>query len=63
MRQFYNGGSLISGIVNGLDGGRFSSGASRETVDGLDLTGEKDVSMRKITVSFNGHTYPATLAE
>ncbi len=62
--------SLISNEADWLDGNRFSSGASQETVaawvDSLNLNlnpGEEAASMNKITVSFNGHTYSATLSD
>lgn len=50
-------------------GRRFSAGASRDTVEawidslGLELNKGEDTAMNKLTVSFSGHTYTATLED
>ena len=58
--------SLISG-ANWLAGRRFASGTSRSTVEdwisSLELPSHEVTSTNKINVSFNGHIYPATLAD
>ncbi len=57
---------LTSG-ANWLAGRRFAGGASRsemvEWIGGLELPAPENTAAIKINVSFNGHTYPATLAD
>ena len=57
---------LASG-ANWFAGRRFASGTSRSTMEewisGLELPSHNESAATKINVSFNGHTYPATLAD
>ena len=53
--------------ANWLPGRRFAAGTSKETVaewiDTLELPKQEETDMKQIVLSFNGHTYPATLAD
>jgi len=58
--------SLTDG-VEWLPGKRFSAGTDRETIaewiDTLELPKQEEIAMDRITLSFNGHTYTATLSD
>ncbi len=50
-----------------LEGRRFSAGVTQDTLtawlDTLELPKQEEPNMTQITLAFNGHTYPATLAD
>lgn len=53
--------------ANWLPGRRFASGTSKETmqawIDTLELPKQEETTVEQITLSFNGHTCPATLED
>lgn len=57
----------LASNANWLPGRRFASGTSKETmqawIDTLELPKQEETTVKQITLSFNGHTYPATLED